>query len=431
MFARFIMIALALVGVVGVAHGADFDAQTATQAYLDTVAGEARERSDAYFMGGYWLQLVDILVALVIAFILLQSGFAKKTRDKMLKSLRWRWAAIMGFFAIYTLTVAVLGFPLSYYEDFMREHAYDLSNQSFMGWFVEDLKGLAIGIAFGAPFALIFYTILRVAKRSWWMWGTAVSIFFLALTLFISPVYISPIFNDYTPMEAGPLKSRILAMADANGVPADNIYVFDTSRQSGRITANVSGLFGTTRISLGDNLLTEGTDKEVEAVMGHELGHYVLGHSIILMISFGLVLLAGFAFVNFAFPVVVRAMGKNWGIEGIDDIAGLPLLMVLLSVFFLFATPVTNTIVRTSEAEADIFGLNVARAPDGFAAIAMKLASYRKLEPGRWEEIIFYDHPSGYARVAMAMRWKAAQLRIGATDIDPAIAPLATANTDE
>ncbi len=431
MFARFIIIALALVGAVGAAHGADFDAQTATQAYLDTVSGEARERSDAYFMGGYWLQLVDVIVALVIAFILLQSRFAKKLRDKMLKSLRWRWAAIMGFFAIYTLAVTVLGFPLSYYEEFMREHAYNLSNQSFMDWITENLKGLALGIIFGAPFALIFYTILRVAKRSWWMWGAGVSIFFLALMLFISPVYIAPIFNDYTPMEEGPLKARILAMADANGVPADNIYVFDTSRQSGRVTANVSGLLGTTRISLGDNLLTEGTDKEVEAVMGHELGHYVLGHSQSMMINFGLVLLAGFAFVNFTYPMVVRTMGKNWGIEGIDDIAGLPLLLALLSVFFLFATPVTNTIIRTNEAQADIFGLNVARAPDGFAAIAMKLASYRKLEPGPWEEIIFYDHPSGYARVAMSMRWKAAQLSIGATDLDPAIAPLAVSNTDE
>jgi len=293
------------------------------------------------------------------------------------------------------------------------------------------MKTLLIGVVFGGPFAALFYAILRRAPRTWWLWGAGLSVLFLALTLFIAPVFISPLFNNYTPMKDGPLKERILAMADANGVPADNIYVFDTSRQSGRITANVSGLFGTTRISLGDNLLNEATDKEVEAVLGHEMGHYVLGHSFSLMVNFGLILLTGFAFVHFTYPPVVRAWGKGWGIKGIGDIAGLPLLMALLSVYFLMATPITNTLVRTHEAQADIFGLDASRAPDGFAAIAMKLASYRKLEPGKVEELIFYDHPSGRARVAMAMRWKAAQLRMGAKDLDPAMAPLATTITDK
>ena len=431
MASRLIFLILGVLTIAGHAHGAPFDPEAATRAYLDTVAGEARARSDAYFTGGYWLQLVDVLVAIIIAWALLQSGFARKIRDRLGNALRWRWAVVVGFFAIYTLVVFVLEFPLGFYENFLREHAYELSNQSFMDWFGESLKSLLIGVLFGAPFAALFYAILRRAPRTWWVWGTGLSILFLALALFIAPVFISPLFNDYTPMKDGPLKQRILAIADANGVPADNIYVFDTSRQSGRITANVSGLFGTTRISLGDNLLSEATDKEVEAVMGHEMGHYVLGHSFSLMISFGLTLMGGFAFVHFIYPVVVRRWGKGWGVEGIDDIGGLPLIMALMSVYFLLATPLTNTIVRTHEAQADIFGLDAARAPDGFAAIAMKLASYRKLEPGKMEEIIFYDHPSGRARVAMSMRWKAAQLRMGAKDLDPAMAPLAAKITDK
>jgi len=431
MAARLIFMALGLLAIASHAHGAPFDPEAATRAYLDTVAGEARARSDAYFTGGYWLQLIDVLVAILIAWVLLQSGFARKIRDRLHKTLRWRWAVVIGFFAIYTLVVFVLGFPLSFYENFLREHAYALSNQSFGDWFGESVKSLLIGVLFGAPFAALFYAILRRAPRTWWLWGTGLSVAFLALVFFVSPVFISPLFNDYTPMKNGPLKERILAMADANGVPADNIYVFDTSRQSGRITANVSGLFGTTRISLGDNLLNEATDKEVEAVLGHEMGHYVLGHSFSLMINFGLILMGGFAFVHFLYPVTVRTWGKSWGIDGIDDIGGLPLLMVLMSAYFLLATPLTNTMVRTNEAQADIFGLDAARAPDGFAAVAMKLASYRKLEPGKWEEIIFYDHPSGRARVAMAMRWKAAQLRMGAKDLNPAMAPLAMPITDK
>ncbi len=407
-----------------------FDADAATRAYLATVSGAARERSDAYFTGGYWLQLVDLVVTLVIAWLLLQSGFARKVRDALQKRLRWRWVVVMGFAALYMLVTFVLGFPLALYEGFLREHAYGLATQGFGGWFADTLKSLAVSLVLGVPALAVFYAVLRRARRTWWLWGSGLAVAFLAFSMFIGPVFIAPLFNQYTPMPEGPLKTRILNMADANGVPADNVYVFDTSRQSNRITANVSGLFGTTRISLGDNLLKDGSAKEVEAVMGHEMGHYVLGHSLALMVDFGLLVLAGFAFVNFAFPLVVSRFGGNWGVGAIDDVAGLPLLVALLAVFFFFVTPLSNTIVRTHEAQADIFGLNAARAPDGFASVAMKLASYRKLEPGHWEEIIFFDHPSGRSRVAMAMRWKAAQLRMGATDLDPAIAPLAkTADT--
>ena len=423
----FLAVAAACLALGGPALAGGFDAGAATRAYLDTVSGAARARSDAYFTGGYWLQLVDVVITLIIAWALLQSGYARKVRDALQSKLRWRWAVVLGFVALYLLVTYVLGFALSFYEGFLREHAYGLSTQGFGGWFSDSLKSLAVSIGLGTPAAVLFYAVLRRARRTWWLWGSGLAVTFLAFSMFIGPVFIAPLFNSYTPMRAGPLKMRILAMADANGVPADNVYVFDTSRQSNRITANVSGLWGTTRISLGDNLLKEGKAKEVEAVMGHEMGHYVLGHSGSLMVDFGLLILAGFAFVNFTFMPVVRRFGKSWGIAGIDDIAGLPLLAALLAVFFFFATPVTNSIIRHHEAQADIFGLNAARAPDGFAAVAMKLASYRKLEPGPLEEIVFFDHPSGRTRVAMAMRWKAAQLRMGATDLDPSIAPLAKA----
>src|SRR3712207_1751726 len=158
-------------------------------------------------------------------------------------------------------------------------------------------------------------------------------------------------------------------MARANGVPADDVLMFDASKQSKRISANVSGIFGTLRISLNDNLLNRSTPEEIQMVMAHELGHYVLNHIPKMLVSFSLVLLAGFAFIAWAFPRVLARWGAGWGVADIQYPAGLPLLMALLSVYFFLATPVMDTLIRTQEAEADLFGLNASRQPDGFATV--------------------------------------------------------------
>ena len=168
----------------------------------------------------------------------------------------------------------------------------------------------------------------------------------------------------------------------------------------------MSGALGTMRISLNDNLLNLVSPGGVKSVMGHEMGHYVLNHVYESVLLFALVLLAGFAFLRWGYDRAVARWGGRWGVRGIDDPAGLPLLAVLFSIFFFVMTPLNNTYIRVNEAEADMFGLNASREPDGFAETALLLGEYRKLHPGPVEEWIFFDHPSGYQRILMAMQWK-------------------------
>lgn len=396
-----------------------FDPETATRAYLATLDGAARARSDSYFEGGYWLILANFVIGLVVAGILLQTGFAKTLRDKLRATVKFNWLTTLIFAAIYSLVTSILTFPIALYQGFYREHAFNLSTMTLPAWLGEWGMQLGVSTLMFAIFITILYIVIRIAKASWWMWGTALSVFFLGIMLFISPIYIDPLFNDYQPMPAGELRDDILSVAHANGIPADDVFVFDVSRQSNRITANVSGLFDTTRIALSDTLI-ENTDRdEVMAVMAHEMGHYVLNHLWGMFAMFALLLAIGFAISNGLFGWANRVMGKNWGISGIGDIAGLPLLMACLSVFFFAATPIFNTIIRTNEAAADIFALNAAREPDGFATTALRLSSYRKIEPGPLEEWFMFDHPSGRARVFMAMQWKAGQLELGAADQTP------------
>lgn len=396
-----------------------FDPAAATEAYIATMDAAARARSDAYFEGGYWLILINLLAGLLVAFLLLQTRFSKGLRDRVRGVVKSTSLTVAIYAAIYTVVTTLLLFPLTIWQGYFREHAFGLSTMTMGGWVSEQLIGLVTGMIMAAVFLTLFYLVLRIAKRAWWIWGAAVSVILLGVTIFISPVYIDPLFNDYTPMEDSALRDDILALAEANGIPADNVYVFDVSRQSSRITANVNGLFGTTRIALSDTLIENTDPDEVLAVMGHEMGHYALNHLWEMFTVFAILLAIGFAFTDALFRTLNDRFGARWGVSGISDIAGLPLLAACLSIFFFLMTPVANTVIRTNEAEADLFGLNAARAPDGFATVALRLASYRKIDPGPLEEFVFFDHPSGRARVAMSMQWKAGQLALGAADQSP------------
>ncbi|MEZ6022774.1 MAG: M48 family metallopeptidase [Hyphomonadaceae bacterium] len=327
------------------------------------------------------------------------------------RTVKWFPLVALGVAFFVNAVSTLLTFPFSYYVGFVREHRYDLSTQTFPEWLTEALMGAGIGLLIGSIFIAILYVIIRAARNTWWIWGSAVAIALAAVMMMLAPVYISPLFNEYEPMAESELRDDILAMAQANGVPADNVYVYDRSRQTNSISANVSGFGPTTRISLADTLLDRSSPEAVRAVMAHEIGHYVLGHNVSLMIWMSGFILFSFAIVHFSF----RAIAKNerWGIRDISDPAGLPLILVILSVVGLVLTPLQNNMIRFHEQQADMFGLNAAREPDGFAEAALLLSEYRKMAPSPLEEWFFYDHPSGWNRVHNSMVWKAHEIAAG------------------
>lgn len=404
----FVGLGVAILGATPVfAQAPAFDVEAATQTYMATLSDAARARSNAYFEGGYWLLMWGALVTIAVNLLFLAVGWSRRLSDwagrrtqrPFLRSLLWA--------APYVIITSVLTFPWAIYTGFFREHQYGLATQDFGAWFSEQLIGLAIGTVMMSLLIAGLLALVRRFGERWWGIGAAVTIGFVAFMMVLAPVLVAPLFNKYSPMSPGPLREQILSMARANGVPADNVYVVDQSRQTTRISANVSGLGPTIRISLNDNLLKQGTPAEVRAVMGHELGHYVLNQAFSLMLGFGLIILLAYLAVAKLVPAMLRRWVARWGVVHVDDPAAVPAAFIVLTIYFLLATPFTNSLVRVHEQEADVFGLNVARAPDGFAKIAMKLSTYRKIEPSSWEEVIFFDHPSGRTRIETAMRWKA------------------------
>ena len=382
-----------------------FDVKAATDAYLAKVPADKRARSDAYFEGGYWLIFWDFLLSAGILLALLETGLSARMRDFAEHLTRRKPVQTVFYFIQFLLLISLLGFPMTVYEGYYREHQYGLATQSFGPWFSEQLVGLSVSLVLGSILVTLLAGVVRRLGRTWWIWGAGVSLFFAAITIVIAPVFIAPLFNNYTKLEDPKIRDPILSLARANGIPATEVYQADTSRQSTRATAYVFGFLGTERIVLGDNLL-KASPAEIQSTMGHEMGHYVLNHVYKWLLYFGVVLAVAFAFLNRSLEWSLVRWGKRWGLRGITDIAVLPLAALMFTILGFLYTPIGNSYTRAAEYEADIFGLNAAQQPDGEAEVDLKLGDYRKLDPGPLEEILFFDHPSGRTRITAAMRWK-------------------------
>ncbi len=383
-------------------------ADAATQAYMDRLTPAVVTRANAYFEGGYWLQLWNFLLGLAISVALLSGRRSARMRDWAQRVGRKGFLRDAIYGGLFSIAGWLLSLPLTIYQSYFREHAYGMATQTFWPWFGQQVVALAVSTAAIALAVSVLYAVIRRAGERWWLWGTVTSVALLTLSVLVVPVWVDPLFNTYKPVENGEVKSAVLAMAKANGVPADNVYEFDASRQTTRVSANVTGIFGSAAVRLNDNLLRRTSMPEIRGVMGHELGHYVMNHIYKVLAAFTLIFLAAFLFAKWAMDRLLARYGDQLGLQGAGDVASLPLLVAVLSLFLFLMTPVTNTIIRTQEIEADRFGLNLAREPHGEAEVDLKLTEYRKPDPGPIEEWIFFDHPGTRFRIHDAMRWREA-----------------------
>lgn len=387
--------------------GPTFDAARATDAYVATIPAAEREKSDAYFEGGYWIEAWGTLIAVLIAWLLLRTRCSARLRDFAERRARRPFRQTLIYGALFLLALSLLTLPWTLYTGFYREHQYGMSNQTLGAFFGDWSKSLALGTALGALAIAVLYLIIRRVRERWVAWATGVTALFILFMTLVYPVFIAPVFNAYQSLPAGELRDSILALAQENGVTADDVYWYDESRQTKRISANLAGFGGTMRIALNDNLLNDASLPEIRAAMAHEIGHYRLNHWLWIPLGLALVLGLGFWAVNRLFGHFHRRHGERFGVRDLADPAGLPLALAIFSVVLLLLGPLDKSIIRIAENQADAFGLDAAREPHGFASVAMRLAPYRKIEPAALEEVVFFDHPSGRTRVQRAMRWLA------------------------
>lgn len=386
-----------------------------TTAPLMASSGISPERlrlARRYLYGGLIWGTAGQLWLLVVLALLVCTGASARARTALQRSLQRlrpgltaRWPLTLAAAALLMVLVELAGLPFDFYLGFVREHAYGFSHLSAAAWWGEWGKTVLVELLLSVPALLLAYAILRRWPRRWWLPVWALCVLLAIFSVAIEPVFIAPLYNRFTPLPAGPLRTKILQMARQAGIPARQVYVVDRSRQSGHTNAYVVGVLGSERIVLYDTILKAQTPPEIEFVMGHEMGHYVLHHLWKGLAYTAALLLAALYLTARGFAWAIR----RWqtGITGIGDIAGLPLLLLLLGGLLLLASPVSNGFSRWEEHQADAYGLRICQCPQaavrGFEReIDTDLID---ADPPRWVEWWYFTHPSQQKRIDFARQW--------------------------
>lgn len=379
-----------------------FNPAEATAAYINSLGPVALEKAADYTTGNHWIQLWGLLVAALVTFLFVRL----KILDRLEARLQAGSWALRTFLLCtsFLLLSAILTLPWDVYTGWWRETIYGRTSQPLGDYMRQSSLDSVITALLGGLFFLGIYALIRRAGKQWWLWSGGLAAFAISTFLLISPIVIEPLFNDYQPVPAGPVNDALVAMAKTANIPTDHIFMYDGSRQSNNFTANVSGIASSARIAISDVAMDKASLDEVKAVTGHEIGHYVLGH-----IWRGVFLFSGLAILLFfladrLFARLARRFGSD---AAVGDPRGFPVMIFFLSLFGLIAQPITNSLSRYDEAQADTYSMKTQNLPDAMAAALVKTAEYRNPRPGKLEEIIFFSHPSVERRVRAAMDWKA------------------------
>lgn len=312
----------------------------------------------------------------------------------------WIARAVLGGLAV-VLVADLLTLPFSAWRRTVLVR-YGLSTQTWGGWAVDLLKGYAVTAVIGAVTLLGFYAVTHFAPRWWWAFGSAGAAALVVLLSFVLPVLVEPVFNKFTPMEPGPLRTQLMALAAADGVPVRDVLVADASRRTRAVNAYVSGLGPTRRIVVYDTLLREAPPEEVAAVVAHELGHARDGD-----VFTGTL----FGALGVAAAVIALYLLGSWsgllraaGVDSIGEPRAVALLLAVAAVAGLAATPAQAALSRRVEARADGHALRLTGDPEAFAAMQVRLSTVNLADPDppRWEYLWFATHPSTVERIAEA-----------------------------
>ena len=232
-----------------------------------------------YYTSGNRLWVLDQVVSIALLVVVLFTRFSATLRNWARRIGRNWFLTTVVYFALFTIVTFVITLPLTYYEEFVRQHAYGLSNQTLLKWWTDSLTALAVSCVAGGLFLWVPYLLLRKSPRRWWLYTAAAAIPFIVVANLVAPIWIAPLFNTFEPMHDKALETRILALADRAGIEGSRVFEVNKSVDTKTLNAYVAGLWQTKRIVLWDTIIARMDDRELLFVMGHEMGHTSSGTS--------------------------------------------------------------------------------------------------------------------------------------------------------
>ena len=346
-----------------------FDPNAATARYIDSLGPAALQKAHDYTVGKEWMLLWGLVVAAVVTWLIVRSGVLERVEGGIADRRRNLRAFTVSL--VYLLVSAILTVPWTIYAGWWREKGYGRTSQPFGDFLWQNALATAISIVVMALFLTAVYWLIRRTGKTWWLWSGGVAAVGLAFVFLVSPILIEPLFNKYEPVPPGQVRDAVVEMAGRAGVPPDRVFMYNGSRQSNNFTANAGGVGSTARVAISDVALKNASLDEVRAVTGHEIGHYVLKHTWWGLLVFSVLAIVLFWIADRTFPRFARAFGSS---ASIGDPRGVAVLMFMVSLFGLIASPLTNWFGRTLETQADRYSLETENRPDALSSALVKTA---------------------------------------------------------
>jgi Zn-dependent protease with chaperone function len=358
-----------------------------------------------YYHSGNVLWVVDTLVGFLVPGLVLFTGWSAglRTWAAQVAGGRRGWTLLL-YVVAFVLLTTLATLPLDFYEGFVRQHAYGLSNQTPGKWFGDGAKALFISCVIAPLLALGLYAVLRRSPSRWWLWATGAALPLLAFAFLIAPVWIDPLFNHYGPVQDKALEARILQEAHRAGIEGSRVFEVNKSVDTKTISAYVTGFGRTKRIVLFDTILRKLTPEEILFVVGHEMGHFVLRHVLLGLAGTWLLVGVSLYTMHRLAGGFLGGYGSRFGFDRLDDPASVPLLLLLVNAVSLVASPLVLAGSRHLEHEADRFGLELTHDNHAAAMAFVKLQE-ENLDvprPGLPYTIWRASHPSLGERIEFA-----------------------------
>ncbi len=353
----------------------------------------------------YTRPIADAVFSILVYGLILQTGLAAKLQDMVRKKFKNRLVQI----ALYYFLISAIAFIgcmpyLFFYSHWLPVH-FDLSKMSDLEWFIERSKRFLVNTALGGIYWSLFFLLVQKFRQAWHLILFAVLAPLSAFFVFVWPITIDPLFNDFTELSAGSLRTYIKELATKAGIPDADILVADKSRQTKELNAYVTGIGPSARIVLWDTILAEMPENELLTVVAHETGHYVLLHVYkgyaISMVALFLGLLAAGLWA----PGLVKRLPRRWGLSELTDLTLIPVVVLMTAPTALLLSPLESSVSRMFEHEADVFALKLTRQPVSLANAFITLAQKDLIDPHppEWVEFWFFSHPSLGKRIDFAL----------------------------
>jgi Zn-dependent protease with chaperone function len=383
--------------------------QPDTSATAEVPVPEPSALARQYQRSGDLLWVADTALGFLIPALLLWSGLSARMRDWAARAAGARWfRSIAVYSVLFTVLMTLLNLPLSWYQGFVREHAYGLSNQTLGRWLGDWIKALGLGCIVAPLLLWIPYWLLRKSPRRWWLWTGLAAIPLSVLALVITPLWVEPLFNQFGPLENKALEMRILALASRAGIERSRVYEVKKSVDTKTVNAYVTGFGASKRIVLWDTILARLTPREILFVVGHEMGHFVLHHTLAVILGATLLATLSLYTVHRLAARLIQRHAGRFGFARLDDVASLPLLLLLSSLVSFAVTPFALAGSRYMEHEADRFGLELTR-DNRAAALTFVRLQEENLDvprPGLLHRLWRGSHPSLAERIEFANRYR-------------------------